>query len=158
MFLDVNKNKKKKVFVDLQKQVGRYIVVLKALSHQMNLAFDDMRAQFQALIRDAASFFKFFRCSNDFITQIVYSISCVIISLEHIKNLKNGLILSLGRKLTIHFIKNQIHLVRQSFNVCSFASKIAVSWTQLHLRGSSCHKKGYISQQTHTGILQHHGY
>jgi hypothetical protein len=39
---------------------------------------------------------------------------CVIDSLVHVKNLKNGSALYLGLKLTIHVIKRQIHLVRQS--------------------------------------------
>ncbi len=36
----------------------------------------------------------------------------VIKSLEHITNFKNGPVLYLGLKLTIHVIKSQIHLVR----------------------------------------------
>jgi hypothetical protein len=36
-------------------------------------------------------------------------------SLEHLKNLKNGLVLYVGLKLAKHVIKSKIHLVRRSF-------------------------------------------
>jgi hypothetical protein len=42
---------------------------------------------------------------------------CVIKSMEHLKNVKNGPILYLGLKLTIHVIKNQTYLVRQSLKI-----------------------------------------
>jgi hypothetical protein len=34
--------------------------------------------------------------------------------MEHLQNLENGPVLYLGLKLTIHVIKSQIHLMRQS--------------------------------------------
>jgi hypothetical protein len=34
--------------VDIQKQVGGFIVVLKGLSHEMDFAFDDMHGQLYA--------------------------------------------------------------------------------------------------------------
>jgi hypothetical protein len=42
---------------------------------------------------------------------------CVIKSLEHLENLKNGLALYLGLKLTMHVNKSQIYLVRQSLEL-----------------------------------------
>jgi hypothetical protein len=37
---------------------------------------------------------------------------CIIKSLEHLKNLKMWSVIRIGRKLTVHVIKSQIHLVR----------------------------------------------
>ncbi len=39
---------------------------------------------------------------------------CVIKSFEHLKNFKTGRGPYLGLELTIHILKSQIHLVRQS--------------------------------------------
>jgi hypothetical protein len=39
---------------------------------------------------------------------------CVVKSLEHLKNLNTGPVPYLGRELTMHVIKSQIHLMRQS--------------------------------------------
>ncbi len=39
---------------------------------------------------------------------------CIIKSLEHLKNLKTARFLYLGLELTMHVLKSQIHLVRQS--------------------------------------------
>jgi hypothetical protein len=48
------------------------IVNLKGLSHEMDLAFDDMcMVSFRPKL-GTGPFLKFFRCSNDFITQKVY--------------------------------------------------------------------------------------
>jgi hypothetical protein len=47
-------------------------------------------------------------------TRINRDTSLVIKSLEHLKNLKTGRILFIGLELTMHVLKSQIHLARQS--------------------------------------------
>ena len=51
---------------------------------------------------------------------------CNTKSLEHLKNLKNGPVPYLGIDLTIHVIKSQIHLVRQSFKHIFFSMSIGI--------------------------------
>ncbi len=49
------------------------LVSLKELSHEMDLAFDDMHGHWSVLgLIGTQTVFKFFRCSNDFLMQKEY--------------------------------------------------------------------------------------